>query len=184
MSKYVFIVLTALLLTGCQSKNELENRDYVMAIGIDKDNGYDVTAAVAKLAGSKDSPNTEENIYTGKGNSISDAMADINNKTKGELFLGHNKVFVLSNDFDNYEELINYFSKNIDISRDTIIVSANEPKKILEGKNNDDSASEYIYSYFEDKNKFDLDRLMDYYSRNKQIELPDVKIENENIVIG
>lgn len=183
MNKYVFITLAVLLLTGCQSNKELENRDYVMAIGIDNEKGYDVTAAVAKFTGGEDSSNSDENIYTGKGNSINEAMADINNQTKGQLYLGHNKIFVISNNFNNYEDLIDYFSKNIEISRDTVIVSANNPKEILESKNNDDSASEYIYSYFEDKNKFDLDRLMDYYSRNKQIELPEVKIENKNIVI-
>ena len=97
--------------------------------------------------------------------------------------MGHNRVIIISGDFNDYKELIDYFSNNVEMSRDTIIVKSNNPSKIISAKNNEDSASRYIYNYFENKKKVDMDRLMDYYNKGEEIILPEAVIENENVII-
>lgn len=184
MNKYIFIVILTILLTGCTNGSELENRDYVMAIGISEDNDYNIDMSVAKLSAGDENGSDTEVIYKGKGSTIDKAIADINNQTKGNLYLGHSKVMIIATDFGDYKNLIDYFSRNIEVSRDMIIVKANNPEKIIEGKNNEDTASKYIYDFFENKNKFDLDKLMDYYNKGEDINLPIVNIENENIIIA
>lgn len=172
-----------IMLTGCGNDMEMENRDYVMAVGIDKDKNYNLTMSVAKLSEGSDKEERAENIVEGIGSTIANAIADANNKTKGSIYLGHNKVIILSDDFKDYDELIEYTNKNIEISRDIVIVKAENPAEAIKAKNNDDTASEYIYTYFENKNKVDLDSLMDYYNNKTSIELPRAVIENDKIIV-
>ena len=183
MSKFLLIMIVMLALTGCVKSRELEKRDYVMAIAIDDKEGYNVSTAVAKLTGGSDSNPNEEIVFSGKGDTIDDAVSDINNRTKGQLYMGHNRVIIISGDFNDYKGLIDYFSNNVEMSRDTIIVKSNNPSKIISAKNNEDSASRYIYNYFENKKKVDMDRLMDYYNKGEEIILPEAVIENENVII-
>lgn len=183
MSKILLIVFVMMSLAGCGKSRELEKRDYVMAIAIDDKEGYNVSTAVAKLTGGSDSNPNEEIVFSGKGDTIDDAVSDINSRTKGQLYMGHNRVIILSGDFNDYKGLIDYFSSNVEMSRDTIIVKANNPSKIISAKNNEDSASRYIYNYFENKKKVDMDRLMDYYNKGEEIILPEAVIENENVII-
>mgnify|MGYP005755408313 FL=1 len=153
MSKFLLIMIVMLALTGCVKSRELEKRDYVMAIAIDDKEGYNVSTAVAKLTGGSDSNPNEEIVFSGKGDTIDDAVSDINNRTKGQLYMGHNRVIIISGDFNDYKGLIDYFSNNVEMSRDTIIVKSNNPSKIISAKNNEDSASRYIYNYFENKKR-------------------------------
>ena len=183
MSKILLIMIVMLALAGCGKSRELEKRDYVMAIAIDDKEGYNVSTAVAKPTGGSDSNPNEEIVFSGKGDTIDDAVSDINNRTKGQLYMGHNRVIILSGDFNDYKGLIDYFSNNVEMSRDTIIVKSNNPSKIISAKNNEDSASRYIYNYFENKKKVDMDRLMDYYNKGEEIILPEAVIENENVII-
>ncbi|MEI3162394.1 MAG: hypothetical protein V8S74_03145 [Lachnospirales bacterium] len=180
MTKIIFSLFIILSLTGCKNVRELENRDYVMAIGIDNKNGYDLTMAIADLT---DEDNQKENITSGKGKSLKETIENINVKTKGNMYLGHNKAIIISDDFNNYDELINYASKNIELSRDSVIVKAKNPSEIIASKNNNDSASNYIYSYFDRTDKVDLDKLMDYYNNNSNIVIPTVSIENNKLII-
>ncbi len=171
-----------LLLTGCGKSRELENRDFVMAIAIDRGDEISVSTAVAKLTDEEEK--NEEVIFEGKGSTIEEAVADINNSTKGNLYMGHSRVIVLSNDFDDYKSLIDFFGKNIEMSRDIVIVRANNPSKIIAAKNNDEPASEYIFDYYKNKKGLDMDSLMNYYNKGYKIVVPGVTIENENIVAG
>lgn len=181
--KYIFILISMLMLTGCGNSMELENRDFVMAVGIDRNEKYDITMSVAKLTDGSNKENQEEYIVEGSGTTIGEALNDANNKTKGNIYLGHNKVIILSDNFDNYDDLIAYANSNIDMSRDTIIVKSANVKEAVDKKNNDDSASEYIYSYYENKEKIDLDKLIDMYNSNKNIDFPEVYVENDKIIV-
>ena len=90
---------------------------------------------------------------------------------------------ILSEDYTDYDSLINYVSDNIEISRDTVIMKAKNPEEILKSQNNEDNASNYIYDYYNDINKVDLDKFMDYYNKKDDINLPVAVIEDKNIII-
>lgn len=181
--KYILILISMLMLTGCVNSMELEKRDYVMAVGIDKNTKYDIAMSVAKLTEGSNKENQEEYIVEGSGNTIAEALNDANNKTKGNIYLGHNKVIILSDKFNSYDELIDYVNSNIELSRDIVIVKAANIREAVAGKNNDDSASEYIYSFYENKDKIDLDKLMDIYNNNENIDFPEVSIKNNKIIV-
>lgn len=180
MSKILIALAMILTLTGCKNVKELENRDYVMAIGINKDKVYNITMAVANIS---DAENIAEDITEGKGNTLNEALANVNSKTKGSIYLGHNKAIILADNFNDYNEITEYASNNIELSRDSVIVKAKNPAEVIKSKNGKDSASKYIYTYFENKDKIDLDKLMDCYNNNSPVNLPKAEIVEGNLII-
>lgn len=182
MSRFLVILAIIAALGGWGKGRELENRDYVTAVAVEYDNEYVINTSVAKIAGKQEDKGNEM-IFRGQGETIEDAVDDINNKTKGQLYMGLNKVIIIDKNIEDYSVIANYISSNVEIGRDTAVVGANEPCTILKGENNGDRASEYIYSYFEDKKGVDIDRFMDYYNRGEKIMLPEAVIEEGNVVI-
>ena len=181
MKKIISVAFALLLLTGCANSRELENRDFVMAAGIEEDNGYKLTLAVAKPSAESDSSEEKEDIFEGRGKTVAEALENINNKTKGNIYMGHNRVIVLSDSIKNYGDIVDYFRSNIDISRDTIMVKADKPSEIIRAKNNDENFSGYIYDYFKYKNK--IDKFMDYYNNSTYTELPAVSFAEDKITV-
>ncbi len=183
MKKIISVAFALLLMTGCSGSRELENRDFVMAAGIEEDNGYKLTLAVAVPSTGEDSSGEKENIFEGRGRTVAEALENINNKTKGNIYMGHNRVIVLSDDIKNYSGIIDYFRSNIDISRDTVMVRADKPSEVIRAKNNDENFSGYIYDYFRYKDKIDLNKFMDYYNNSTYTELPAVSAHDDKITV-
>ena len=181
MSRFIVLLVIIAALGGWGKGKELENRDYVTSMAVEYDNGYVVSTAVAGIWSKNE--DKKEVIFRGRGESIDKAVCDINNRTKGQLYMGLNKVIIIDSSIDDYENIADYFSSNIDIARDTAIVQADEPYYILKAENNGDSASEYIHSFFENKKMVDIDSFMDYYNKGEKIILPKAVNEEGNVVI-
>lgn len=183
MMKYILALFAVVLMSGCSVK-EMENRDYVMAIAIEKAEQYNMTLSVASLdTMDKDSNGTKEYIVTGTGDTIQKALENANSRTKGEIYLGHCRTIALPDNFESYGELLDYVKGNIDLSRDVVVVKSQYPSKVIQLKNNETMASDYIYSYFEGKESVDINDIMDKYSNGNSIELPIVIEENNQIYI-
>lgn len=183
MKKIIALVSVILLLTGCSNSRELENRDFVMAAGIEQDNGYKLTLAVARPSAENDSSKEKEEVFEGRGSTIAEAVENINSRTKGSIYMGHNRVIVLSDSIKSYKDIVDYFRSNIEISRDTIMVKAEKPSEVIRAKNNDENFSGYIFNYFKYKNKIDLNRFMDYYNNSIYTELPAISSQDDKITV-
>lgn len=183
MIKYVLLFILVLTFSGCDNVKELENRDYVMGIGIEKnESSYNVITAISKLSKDKEK-NSEEIFLNSQGGSINEAIENINNDTKGDLYLGHNKILILDSKFDDYSSLVDYSNNNNEIGRDTIIVKAENPIEAIKKGNNEDTTSKYVYSYFKGKESVDLGQLIDKFYNQKEIKIPEIKIENNSVII-
>lgn len=179
--KWLLLILPLFMLTGCNNIKELENRDYVMALALEKNNDYNVTMAVSEL--SKENESIEFAVK-GHGKTIEEAIENANGKTKGSLYLGHSKVMILPENFTSYSELISFLRENIELSRGVVAVSTEKPSHAIMSKNNGDYASEYIYTFFEDRrDKVDLNSIMDMYYEGNGIKLPKAVVENEKIIV-
>ncbi len=156
---YVLVLLfasLAVVLSGCWDKVELEDREFVNAIGIDintdeGDNQYNpderfkVTLSIASLDAiqGKDGGGEEESknksVKTGYGRSVTEALRIIDSYSSQKIFLGHTKLIVLGKDVIKDEDAIKIitdtFERNLDMSRKMIVMTTDtEASKIISSK--------------------------------------------------
>lgn len=143
----VSIVLIASMLSGCVKSVHLKDLMVVEALAVDKGgDNVNITAQTLKLNMSSGGQNgnapqggmtmnTDE-----KGNSISDAVANLSENLSKKVFFGQNKLFVLSRDFCR-EELKNemdYFIRSSDVRSDmAVCIADGTAKSVIESKEND-----------------------------------------------
>ena len=152
--KRIMAFMCILLLTGCSEGKDLENRDFVMAVGLEEDQkGFTVYTSVAKLSNKGEDTGSEEILYEGRGGDIASALADLNTRTAGEIYMGHTKALVLDSGFSKYGQLIDCIKGNVEMGRDIVVVKSDDVKSVMESKPDDMTVSAYIYKYFEDKEK-------------------------------
>lgn len=181
--KRIFVLVCVLMLTGCSGGRDLENRDFVMAVGAEEEqNTVTVYTSIAKLSSKGEDTGSEEILYEGRGNDISSALKDLNTKTAGEIYMGHTKALVLDSDFTQYDRLIDYIKGNVEMGRDIVVVKSDDVKSILEAKPDSMTVSAYIYKYFEDKEKVDVDSLIDSFNYNTSLNIPKARVQEEKIL--
>ncbi len=181
--KRLFGFMLILLLTGCGGGRDLENRDFVMAVAVEEENNdFVVYTSVSKLSSKGEDTGTEEILYEGRGSNIDSAFKDMDLKTAGDLYLGHTKALIIDNDFTSYESLINYIRDNVEIGRDVVVVRGKNVSDILASRADDMTSSAYIYKYYKDKPKVDIDTLIDSYNSGKSINIPEAVADNEKIL--
>ncbi|MCM3788981.1 Ger(x)C family spore germination protein [Domibacillus indicus] len=104
---FVFILVSAVLLSGCWGRMEVQQLDIVSAIGVDRGsddekNAYRVTVQVineGQVAGTaaKSGASGEMPVvaYSAEGSTILDALRKIEKKSPHELFLAHIRSMVI-----------------------------------------------------------------------------------------
>nr|WP_255518245.1 Ger(x)C family spore germination protein [Thermoactinomyces sp. CICC 10521] len=103
-----FIVLLSLfLLTGCWDSIEIEKRAVIVSLAIDKGKkGYEVTAQVPSPGqivggggggGGKGGPGAVQS-FTAEGETLRDALSELQSKVNNPIFLGHLQTLLLSKD--------------------------------------------------------------------------------------
>ncbi len=182
MTALICLLACATMLTGCNGGKDLEGRDFVMAVGVEEEqNNFILYTSVAKLSSKGEDTGTEEILYEGRGYDIASAFEDMNSKTAGEIYMGHTKALVLDSGFTRYGELMDYIKDNVEMGRDVVVVKSDNVKEIMSAKPNDMTISSYIYKFFEDKDKTDIDDLIDSYNYGSAPDIPKAQIKNESI---
>ena len=104
---FLFIFLSAVLLSGCWGRMEVQTLDIVSAIGIDaggdeEENPYRVTVQVineGQVAGMANKSGVSGEMpvvaYSAEGSTILDALRKIEKKSPHELFLAHVQVMLI-----------------------------------------------------------------------------------------
>lgn len=96
---FLFIVL-AFFLCGCWNYQELNEIAIVTGFAIDKEEDQLMVSLLISNAKQSSSSSSEgeaqTSIYTGKGNTLSDALADIELEMPRQLYLGHISVVIVS----------------------------------------------------------------------------------------
>ena len=119
----IFILLLPLFLTGCWDLVEIENRNYVINLGIDNDAGeYTVTYG---LAWSDDEEHTGS-LKTVKGVNLAYLLENTDISSEKQTFLGHAKTLILGENILKdeilFEKVINTLKNNDEISSKILIM--------------------------------------------------------------
>ena len=128
MKKIIFVFLI-ILLTGCYNYSELNDLTIVKCASVDiEDDKYVVSYIIS---------NSKENIILeGKGNTISDAISEMNLMSPKELYIGHMLVYIISEDVavKGVNDVTDYFFRNSSSKKtfQIIISKGKKAKEILQ----------------------------------------------------
>jgi spore germination protein KC len=145
MKRLILGLLLLLLLSGCGFK-DLDQRFFVVAVGIDKAKSegkrYKVTLKLAIPAVKIEAGATKFQLVSEEANSISEAVRHLKAKTDKDLNYGHAKNLVIGNDLakNNLEEVLDWAFRRRDIQRISYVAIADpSAEKILGIKPNSEN---------------------------------------------
>ncbi|MBO8164444.1 MAG: Ger(x)C family spore germination protein [Brevibacillus sp.] len=103
----LFMIVCLAMMTGCWDRRELEERTFVLAVGIDRLEGkkemYKITAQIPipiKIAGSGGqgggSSGDAVRVMTTTGRTVLDAMNNLQKRLNQRVFLGHTRILAIS----------------------------------------------------------------------------------------
>lgn len=128
-----FISISLFLNTACWDKHEIEDRAYILTIGIDniedeKDN-FEVTYEYANLrAVGKNGQGEPKFIISKKGRSIPSINRDLGTISEKDIFFNHLKVIVigeeLARDKIKMTQIIQFFNRSPNIGRKVVMLIA------------------------------------------------------------
>lgn len=116
--KYIILINFLFLLSGCWNYNELNNLAIITGVAIDKDeNGYIMTYMISNSSQGDTKSNSNQTstvIYEGKGDTLTSASENINQKLPKTPYLGHTEVIVLSEDIARTDmiNVMDFFLRN------------------------------------------------------------------------
>ncbi|MCL2840126.1 MAG: Ger(x)C family spore germination protein [Defluviitaleaceae bacterium] len=156
---FTFILaIVSFTFTACWDRVEMEDRAFVVAMGIDKceDDNYIVSLSVPILG--KSDEEAEQNIKTAEGETITEALKKLDAKTDKQLYYGQAKLLILGTDLlespRHINGVINVVSKMPQICASIYMLAADDPTEILEAKPPGETLPGlYVSELFSHKNK-------------------------------
>ena len=112
------MIFSAVSMTGCFGSLEVNDRAFVQLMGLDKKNDlYMVTLQIYKSESGSSEPDTSKAnsiAVSGKGETVSSALADAELKAGKRLFLGHIKMLIIGNGINSpADELLLFTDGNV-----------------------------------------------------------------------
>ncbi|CAH2211805.1 Ger(x)C family spore germination protein [Tepidibacter aestuarii] len=143
--KYTILILTIIistLLTGCWDKVEINNRGFVIGLGIDKLKEEEKKEELDKikvsfkipnvaLLGTKQTPTKEASFYwEAQGESFNTTINKIESKSPFDLELSHNKIIILGKEIVQdkrlFKQILDGIDRNKRFSRKMFILVSEE----------------------------------------------------------
>ena len=117
---------------------ELENRNFVIAIGLDKNKKNDFELDILESNFDffdKGNNDNEKNIKVGIGKNFAGAVKKIEDKSEKKIYLGHTQIIFMANKFkqDKFflKKIINELAKKNFVNQKIKIMFVEKPKKII-----------------------------------------------------
>lgn len=136
MKKVIISLLIMFCVTGCWNYRELNEYSIVTGIAVDKkDNEYEVSVLISNAPKSSSDNTSGESqivVYSGKGNSVFEALKDIGLISPNELYLNSFSIFVISEDVarDGIDSIIDFFLRySSSRNKFSVIVSKGDKAK-------------------------------------------------------
>lgn len=162
------LVFILIICFGGKDLIELESRDFIIALGIDKNkkNNIELDILESDFGFFENKKLDNKNyIKTGIGKNFEDAFKKINNQAEKKIYLGHAQIIFIGKKLvqDNFlfKKLINDLAQKNFVNLKVKTMFVNDPKKILQTKF-DSKYISFIKNKFH-KKKFTL--LNDLYER-------------------
>lgn len=121
------------LLTGCWDIVQVENRLFVLLLGIDKveDEELDITYAVPDVTEYKEKPKDAFRILNTKAKTLPMAKSNINTEFSRELFLGHTKAVLLGKkvveDKAAFQKVIEALMRDNELEKNVYLLTMKTP---------------------------------------------------------
>jgi len=133
MNRRLLLFLIPLVLTGCWDTVEIENRAFVISVGIDKSDGGQFAVSLAipdtsAITGDSGGGGKMKTVEEAEDTSIPGAIGKIGEKTSRSLYFGHAKIVVfggeLLGDEKMFREALDFLEKNYQTGRKINILAA------------------------------------------------------------
>lgn len=208
MSKKIYLIIIIILLismsifTGCYDKIELENRGFVIAIGVDKfekDDRFKVNISIPNMdvLGGKGGSEKSEFVKSSSNKTLYAALKKIDTSSSQKLNYGQAKVVILGEDLlkdsELFKETIDSLERNTELNR-RIIVLATEGKAedILKSELEGETlVGSFIANFYKNKsNKFgvafrkDLQSIISQLAITKDAIIPKVTKKEDTLEFG
>jgi Ger(x)C family germination protein len=151
-------VLAAIIFAGCWDSKEIENRAFVVAMGVDhNEDGYAVTLSIPIITDSADDE-IPAHIKTAEGKTITEALKKLDAKNDKSLYYGQTKLVVLGTGILENEqylsEAVNTLKNKLEAPRRIHVLAADEPQEILSAKPPGEiMPGSYVSDIYRDKEK-------------------------------
>lgn len=175
MKKLFITIFLIIFIFGSSSYQELNKLAIITNIGILKEEGQ------YKVIYQEIIPEKENNkimkkykYYENKSNNLQSAFSKLNEDTTKYIYLDHlENIIIKTNDNKVFDELINYFDKDID--NFNIVLTYDNLEKIIKYSNN----YKYINSLID--NNVSFREIKKANLENKRIKVPVIKLSNNNL---
>lgn len=199
MKKIIILLFIILFCTGCFNYVEINDLVLINGIGIDyKDNKYIVSFETLQQNKEHSDSNFEwGEVTVTNADSISDAFNKLSLKLVKNPYYAHLKVIVISKEIasNHFSDLLDYFLRNNDIRNIFYLVVSDNitPKELLNSKNkyyptSSERIKELIenneYNNFIVNNSYFKDIASNYLTKNKDIYLTMIGLEDNNMLIN
>lgn len=203
MKKFLYVIscfVVCLLMKSCTYSQSIDTRLFVSGIGIDINDEGDYSVSLSYPDISEFSPESSKikgaGSISGFGKTFYEAIGDAISRTGKSVDLDHVKVIVSSSkvvkDSKYFSGLLDYLSHDPQISRRVYMCIGDGDAKDFIGfkpESGEDSQvfiSELIENNSKDNgiNSVTLNNVLDYFSQNKNILLPVLKLNEDNKVMS
>ena len=181
----LLLLFIIFLTTSCYNYLEVNEIAIVEGISIDyKDNNYNVILEIIDVK----SDNENSYLIEETASTLKDAFTNINNLSSKKISTSHLKVLIISKNIlsNQIDDIANYFINNKDITSSFYLIFTDNPKLILNNKNDNYPINTKTISDLLDKeknNKYKFDYIISLIKNNKSFEIPYVSIKDNNIKI-
>ncbi len=183
--KLIILIFILLITTSCYNYVEVNELAIIEGLSIDYyDNKYQLTTEIIDIK----SENENGYLINTSSNNISEAFENIKNLSSKDISLSHLEIIILSKEIllNHINEISDYFIKDNNITTNFYLTYANNPKEILNNKNNNYKInSKYIVDYLDKQknNKYKFDYIITSIKNNKNYSIPYLYLENNIIKI-
>lgn len=190
--KKIFVALVILFaMCGCQGQ-EPESREYVLGMYIEKNNN--LTLGTAKL--SKANDELRENVfYSGKGETLAQAVKEIDGNTGGSIYMGHTIMCVIDEETlkneNTLKQLLSFSNSNTDLSKGVIVVCTDDMEALKSAKWSGGDIVAFVQQYYKKNGVYtgsgyplDINRLTHILTETHgQVAIPFIHCDDEKINI-
>ncbi|WP_044337270.1 Ger(x)C family spore germination protein [Rossellomorea aquimaris] len=133
----LFLVATALLLTGCTGSKNIQDLTYIVSIGLDYNEEDELYTAylqglnfanVAKQEGTKPTEPVPTYVGSASGKTLNMAVRNLYKATRPSLFFGHTKTLVISKNVIKYKykEVLEDVGRNRSLRPNLLLYTTDE----------------------------------------------------------
>lgn len=193
--KLIIILLNLILLTSCYDNVEIEDRAFVISVGIDKvDDFFNITVSVPDANPDANPEGKEDIKFTQAGKTILECVNKIDSNISQKLYFGQTKLIVfgkaLLEDEALYRETIDLLERNTFVNKKTMVLATDKTAQdVLNAQIEGDKilgfyTTKYFKNYNNKGHNIFKETVEGVIKNSDNLVLPKITIQDEKINLG